>query len=419
MEYVINQAIDLVYLEEPDEWHIRTFVLKINQFLDEKAEEKIGWVEKTRLALNARFRELFTGRFKSIFCVKESNLTCELLLQNNIIIQMHKLLLKQEEETLQFLASVITSIIANYLEGLFDFELDVPRYIYVLDELQKLAPKREFGEKSFIASYLEIARAHRVTILGSGQDPDEIEKVFRQAGLAADFGTHSTIMDKTIFEKNHLRAPEEKEQLTPEQMCFIKLTGERRVLLKVADFDKTTAMDESRLEAFLEIKRSSEFLRANHQFIPISLEDLEGKLGKQRLLKKDLLAVCQANCDNGHCSGFTFFKHKLPSKKIEELVELINENNFLSFCFREANNKNDLLCVLIHYLGFLLDRKAIETTQAQDLILQGRIFFHEQETLTKRREKIRSWMTEEEHESPYGFDEDTEDFDTEVYNDFD
>ncbi len=251
MEYVINQAIDLVYLEPPDEWHMQTFVLKINQYLDEKAEEKIGWTEKTRLALNARFRELFTGRFKDIFCVKESNITKELLQTKNIIIQMHKLLLKQEEETLQFLASVITSIVSNYMEGLHDLELDIPRYVYVIDELRVLVPKRTFEKTSFVARYLEIARAHRIAILGSGQNPDLIDQVFQQSGIIIDFGTNSTVMDKVVFEKDHIRAPEEKEQLAPEQMCFLRLVGERRVLLRVADFDYSQALKESEIETII------------------------------------------------------------------------------------------------------------------------------------------------------------------------
>jgi len=423
MEYVINQAIDLVYHEEPDNWHMKTFILKINQFLDEKAEEKIGWAEKTRLALNARFRELFTGRFKSIFCVKESNLTRELLLSNNIIIQMHKLLLKQEEETLQFLASVITALIANYLEGLFDLELDVPRYIYVLDELQKLVPLRNFDIKRFIVSYLEIARAHRVTIKGTGQDPDEIAKVFRQAGFTVDFGTHSTSMDKIIFEKDHLRAPEEKEQLAPEQMCFIKLHGERRVLLRVADFDTTKAINESRLMSVLKDKVSSQIIRANHQLIPISVEDLEGKIGKQRIRKKDLLAICQQNCDNGHCNGFAFTKYRLPKKSIADLKELVEKEEFLEFCYREANNKQDFPCVLIYYLGHLLDNNAFNVSDAEQMLQDGLIFTESQKTLRKRRDEVQTWLTEDEPESPYGFENEVGsscyNFDFEENDDFD
>lgn len=123
MEDVINQAIDRVYLEDREDQHMRTFIQKIHVVLDETERAGGNWADKTRLALNARFRELFTGRFEQIFCAKESNLTKELLVEKNVIIQMNKLLTKQENDTMKFLVNVITTMVGIYLEGLYDFEL--------------------------------------------------------------------------------------------------------------------------------------------------------------------------------------------------------------------------------------------------------------------------------------------------------
>ncbi|MHA1364931.1 MAG: ATP-binding protein [Candidatus Heimdallarchaeota archaeon] len=377
MEDVIHRAIEKVYLESSDEWYMRTFVQKIQLVLDEMGKKKPGWTEKTRLALNARLRELFTGRFESVFCVKESTLTKELLQSNNVIIQMNKLLLKREDETMVFLANVITAVVANYFEGLFDFESDVPRYIFVIDELQKIAPKRAFERKSVITSYFEIARAHRITMIGLGQNPDIIDKVFQQAGIVVDFGTESKAMD----------------------------SGERRSLLKVAEFDYSHALNEQELQTLLQNNSAYQQLRTDYEVIPINKTDLEGELGLQLLLKNDVLSFCQTNCDNGHCTGFEFTKHSLPRKKVGELLGLIETDEFINFSYRETENKHDLLCVVIHYLGYLLDKKVV---------------IEKQGGLDVRRGEVRNWLAEEDYESPYGFgeEENTPEFSSEGFDSY-
>jgi len=405
MTDVLSNAIDHLYLEPSGQWHMKTFVQKIHNYLDEQTSLKVSWAEKTRLAINARFRELFTGRFESIFCAKESNLTQELFESKKIVIQMDRLLKLQEEDTMRFLVNVLTSIISNYLDGLHDLEHDTPRFVYILDELQKVAPI-DSVYRSNIRQYLETARAHRVSIWGIGQNPEEIDRVFRQSGVTVDFGTESTINDKVVFEKDHQRAPEEKQQLTPEQMCFVKLTGERRVILKVANFDTNQILNKEQFEEIIRHRIDYQILRAKHNIIPIANTDLVGSRGKHRADRNLLLIECKNQCNNGQCTGFTFSKHTLQRKKPEELLGFISDENFISFCYREAQNKNDFPCVVIHYLGQLLDKYLIDSTQARQILQAGILYKQLQKELDQKRLLMKEELSVLPKESPYGFDDD-------------
>jgi len=79
MKDVINQATDRIFLQPADKRTMRTFVRSIDEVLTELEDDGLGWTEKTRSALKARFRELFTGWFQHLFCVKESNFNAEMI----------------------------------------------------------------------------------------------------------------------------------------------------------------------------------------------------------------------------------------------------------------------------------------------------------------------------------------------------
>ncbi len=108
--------------------------------------------------------------------------------------------------------------------------------------------------------------------------------------------------------------------------------------------------------------------------------------------------------------------------KIEELTELINEQKFVPFCYREANDKNDSSCVMIHYLGFLIDSNVLNASDAQRILQEGFTYFLNQEMLNKRREALQTWLAEEPYESPYGFEDEDKSpsygFDFEGYDDY-
>ncbi len=85
MKDIINQAVDRVFLQSTDNRTMRIFVQKIDEVLNELEDDGLGWIEKTRTALKARFRELFTGWFQHIFCVTKSNFKAEMLQEKNVI----------------------------------------------------------------------------------------------------------------------------------------------------------------------------------------------------------------------------------------------------------------------------------------------------------------------------------------------
>ncbi len=387
MRDVVNQAVDRVFLQSVEKRTMRTFVQKIDEVLSELEDDGLGWTEKTRTALKARFRELFTGWFQHIFCVKESNFKAEMLQEKNVIFKLNRLISDNDLPTVKFLVNTIMSLILSHAKELRDLDSDKPWLVCILEEAQKIVPyihKRDTSEATIIENFVEIARAHGVAAIAVGQNPSKISERFHQAGFIVDFGTESEALDKVIFGKDFLRAAEEKEQLTSSQMCFAKITGEKRVLLQVDDFDYSRVLSEIQLNEFFEKEPDYQYLRELYQFEPIVLDDLEGEKGKKRLVKQRLLHYCQEKCskDRNECAIFEsekFTKHKLPRKKKKQLQEKLEKedgNSFIRFCHHVAKDKQDALCILLHYSIQIVKLELMDLDEAKELLLRGELYYH-------------------------------------------
>ncbi len=303
------------------------------------------------------------------------------------------------------------SLISSYAKELWDLTTDKPWLVCVFEEAQKIVPnihKRDSSEVSIVENFVEIARAHRVSSIAIGQNPSKISDRFHQAGFIIDFGTESDVLDKVVFGKDFLRAPEEKEQLTSSQMCFVKIMGEKRVLLKVDDYDYSNVLSDNQLNILFEQESTYQLLRDQYQLEPVVLEDLEGKKGKRRLSKQKIVSYCQQNCStssNGCPSfdGSKFTKHKLPRKSKKQLQEMLakeNGDSFLRFCHHLAKDKKDALCILLHYVIRIIQNEIIDDTEAQELLLRGELYFQsliEEQEFLREIEQTES-MTEVEYE---------------------
>ena len=283
-----------------------------------------------------------------------------MLQEKNVIFKLNHLISDNDLPTVKFFVNTIMTLISSYSKELRDLDSDKPWLVCVFEEAQKIIPfihKRDTSEATIIENFVEISRAHGVASIALGQNPSKISERFHQAGFLADFGTESTVMDKVIFGKDHHRAAEEKEQLSTEQMCFLKLTGEQRVLLKVDDYDYANVLSEDQLNELFTHNTDYQQLRENYCFEPVLLDDLEGSKGKKRLTKQRLIHYCQENClvSKEHCvtlEGGKFTKHKVPRKKKKQLQEMLEKeegNSFIRFCHHVAQNKQDALCILLHY----------------------------------------------------------------------
>jgi len=278
------------------------------------------------------------------------------------------------------------TLISSYSKELRDLDSDKPWLVCVFEEAQKIIPyiqKRDTSEATIIENFVEISRAHGVASIALGQNPSKISERFHQAGFLADFGTESTDMDKVVFGKDYHRAPEEKEQLSTEQMCFLKLTGEQRVLLKVDDYDYTNVLSENQLNELFIHSDEYQQLRDQYHFEPVILDDLEGSKGKKRLTKKRLIHYCQENClvSKDHCvalEGGKFTKHKIPRKKKKQLQEMLEKedgNSFIRFCYHVAQNKQDALCILLNYVLQIVQYELLDLSEAQELLLRGELYY--------------------------------------------
>ncbi|NHK30087.1 MAG: DUF87 domain-containing protein [Asgard group archaeon] len=415
MKDVVNQAIDLVFLQPNTNRTMRTFVKSINIVLEELEEDGLGWIEKTRTALKARFRELYTGWFRKIFCVKESNYNVEMLQEQNVIFKLNHLVSDNDLPTIKFLVNLLMGLISSYSKELRDLDSNKPWLVCVFEEAQKIIPliqKRDTSEATTIENFVEIGRAHGVVSIAIGQSPSKISDRFHQAGFIADFGTESIVLDKTVFGKDFLNAPAEKEQLATTQMCFLKLTGERRVLLKVDDFDYTNALSEQQLEELFTTNSTYHLLREQYNHGPISLEDLAGKSGKKRLAKKKLFQTCLNDCvyKTNICQtleNYRFAKYKLPRKKKKQLLEMLAKErgrSFIRFCHHIAEDKKDADCILLYYLTQIIDLEIMDSQEAEFMLLRGKDYYLsvilEQEELDKA-EELEAILPLEEIEQDY------------------
>jgi len=422
MKDVINQAIDRVFLQPVTNRTMRTFVQSINIVLEELEEDGLGWIEKTRTALKARFRELYTGWFKKIFCVEKSNFNVEMLQEQNIIFKVNQLVSDNDLSTLKFLVNIIIGLVSSYAKELQDLDTKKPWLVCVFEEAQKIIPlikRTDTSDTTTVENFVEIGRAHGVVSIGIGQSPAKISDRFHQAGFIVDFGTESDILDKIIFGKDFQNAPAEKEQLATSQMCFVKLTGEKRVLLEVDKFDYSNVLSERELENLYLTDPTYQSLRKHYNFEPISLEDLEGKSGRKRLVKKKMLFNCQKECvyKNDNCQSlenYHFTRHKLPRKNKKQLLEMLAKErglSFIRFCYHLAENKQDAECILLHYLIIMLDLELIDCEEAEILLMKGKEHYltilQELEEETKQEEFIAS-IPLDEIEQDFTLSEDLE-----------
>ena len=77
-----------------------------------------------------------------------------------------------------------------------------------------------------------------------------------------------------------------------------------------------------------------------------------------------------------------------------------NGNSFIRFCHHLAKNKNDALCILLHYILKIVQYEIIDDVEAQELLLRGELYFQsliEEQEFLQEIEQTES-LTEVEHE---------------------
>lgn len=75
-------------------------------------------------------------------------------------------------------------------------------------------------------------------------------------------------------------------------------------------------------------------------------------------------------------------------------------NSFLRFCHHIAKDKNDALCILLHYVLKIIQNEIMSETEAQELLLRGELYYQsliEQQEFLQEIEQTAS-LTDVEHE---------------------
>ncbi|MBD3190611.1 MAG: DUF87 domain-containing protein [Candidatus Heimdallarchaeota archaeon] len=383
---VIEEALRRIFERPKNERNLEQFIQEINDLLDEQKEQEVQWVEMTRQGLKSRFNKLFTGWFKKIFGVEQSNFTIAELEKKKVIISLGHLLSDNDLPTIKILANCLMSMVSSYAKELRDLESEEPWLVCVFEEAHYYIPrirKLDSSETTPIEAFVRIARAHGVASIAIGQDPNLISEVFEQAGFIALFQTAADRLDKKIFGKDYREAAKEKEWLKRKR-AFIKLSGQRRKMVEIATVDFSEAISREQIKRLLVRRPVYRQLRANYRPLAISGEAFTGEEGRKRQAKKQLLASCQENCPREErCQETYFRKYPIPKKKSYELRAMMNEEaegrKLLRFCRHVAREPEDAPCILLHYLVGMLYGGVLSREEAEAFLEKGKEYYQQEE----------------------------------------
>ncbi len=105
---------------------------------------------------------------------------------------------------------------------------------------------------------------------------------------------------------------------------------------------------------------------------------------QRQLIKELLIPYCQKDCliSSDICPSFigiSFKKYSLPFKNKWQLEKMLFEgggNPLFRFCYDVAEDKNDVLCILLHYVIIIFQYKLLSVEEAQKVLLIGSNYYH-------------------------------------------
>ncbi|MBD3189121.1 MAG: DUF87 domain-containing protein [Candidatus Heimdallarchaeota archaeon] len=381
MEDCVNNAIDKTFELPYNNRHLQSFVQMIGSVLEQHKKEGVRWADSTKVALKARFRELFSGWFKRVFGVEQSNFDISLLEKYNVIIKMDHLLRDNDLNTVKLITNTIMNLLSRHGEELHDLNTKYPWLLCIFEEAQKIVPriqKTDSSKLTAIESFMEIARAYGVSSIAIGQNPLLISERFLQAGFIADFGTESRVLDNIIFtgeEDPSATASQEKNRLRKPGMCFLKLTGHQRVLLEVNKFRPKRVLTIEQIKKLIARKPQYNFLRKKYQSEIVSEYELEGEKGKIQAFKQLVLTECKKDCPRDQCHLIDVVKnHQSALKKItiKELKRMIQDGSFFISALSMVKDDRDTPCIILYYLIQLVTTGELSMKEALTIFRKGK-----------------------------------------------
>ncbi|MFX0115187.1 MAG: ATP-binding protein [Candidatus Hodarchaeota archaeon] len=151
-------------------------------------------VDVSCLALKNRLETLVSGTSGRVWNVTTSNVTMDMLLNNNVIIDLSAYEAAEDVSGRRILLDIISHLLYNYLmdnRSPISETSDDLRNVILADEVQKLVPrkltKRFTDESSLFAKLPQTVRAFGVAMMWAGVAPTVEDTVISQAGTSIVF----------------------------------------------------------------------------------------------------------------------------------------------------------------------------------------------------------------------------------------
>ncbi|MBD3189945.1 MAG: DUF87 domain-containing protein [Candidatus Heimdallarchaeota archaeon] len=381
MEDCINKAIDRTFKLPFTKRNLRTFVQMINLVIDQYKKEGVHWADSTKVALKARFRELFSGWFKRVFGVNQSNFNINILKRYDVIIKMDHLLRDNDLNTVKLITNSIMNLLSRHSEELHDIHSRKPWLICIFEEAQKLVPriqKTDSSKLTAIESFMEIARAYGVSSIAVGQNPNLISERFLQAGLIADFGTESRALDNIIFtgeENPSAIASKEKDRLQKPGMCFLKISGSARVLLKINKFQPRRVLAVKQIKELIMRETRYSLLRKKDNPKLVPKGKIKGVREKNQVFKKLILTECWKDCPKDKCQLAAIIKkNKFALNKItiKSLREQIEDGSFFISALSLVRDRQDAPCIILYHILQLVVAEELSIEEGLRILRMGK-----------------------------------------------
>ncbi|MHA1213935.1 MAG: ATP-binding protein [Candidatus Hodarchaeales archaeon] len=216
------------------------------KFLQELPDVNIkgSYIENSAIALLNRFQKLLFGNNGRCFSVKKTTLEIEELLNYNIIIDLS---IFEAMEDIGGKYLFIEVVLQNLFYALRNSrssikEETLPRNILVMDEVQKLLPRKKFWDKnpnSMITKGPLTLRSYDISMIFVGVDPLVNQSILANTGIIITFFTNydpnlmANILGITRQEYEKLRR---LLKVKEEERCFIMSLNGKVGLLKANDF---------------------------------------------------------------------------------------------------------------------------------------------------------------------------------------
>ncbi|MFQ5977367.1 MAG: ATP-binding protein [Candidatus Heimdallarchaeota archaeon] len=192
MEAILSKGIEYTIARDG------SFATLLEVLSDPKAEEILGIrgfkVDLSCLALKNRLETIISGTSGRVWNVTASNVTMDMLLDNNVIIDLSAYEAAEDVSGRRIFLDIISHLLYNYLldrRSPISEISDELRNVILADEVQKLVPrkltKRFTDESSLFAKLPQTVRAFGVAMMWAGVAPTVEDSVLSQTGTNVIF----------------------------------------------------------------------------------------------------------------------------------------------------------------------------------------------------------------------------------------